>query len=446
MPHLIRTLRPWLVLVGIALLVVTLTQRFTEELWRVPATAGVSTLREAAAARDVQSFDVPHYIDYGRQLAEKGNLLSWHSAFWPPGMAIVGALKTRLFGESAYALELILFAAVLWATALYFWLRVVPWRGKAWAPFAFLSLPWCLPTFREWAIGVGSLGSESGAGALFVVALALAVGGIVRRDTRLQYGALFAMAGAAYFRAEYDVYATFALCALMLVNVASSVRARKTTPGLRRSAALFSIFLALTLPWKLFLQKQYGHFNMSLALYYSAEKVFWTPTSPDFAFGGNTPCLIDPETCRTVMASGDRLTMGEKLALAERTFLRHPLKWVAYKAQFLDRFWFGYPASELFGARFLYLLDGLFHLACLALAAFILFRARPRGESRENVSIFLVASLGFLAAYAGIFLLAPLEVRYTFPLRLFLMALPLAALALTRTAGSELRLLDENPS
>src|SRR3712207_7715161 len=48
----------------------------------------------------------------------------------------VGAMKATVLGEGGYAISLIVFAALLWATAFWLWYRLVPWQGRKWLPFA----------------------------------------------------------------------------------------------------------------------------------------------------------------------------------------------------------------------------------------------------------------------------------------------------------------------
>jgi hypothetical protein len=353
-------------------------------------------------------------------------------------MAVTGYLVELVSGDGAYPIKMAILAALVWSLCLYGWFRVIRPRKDPWKLFLLLCLPWCLPVFRDWVLQVGALESESIAAALFCGAFAAFVTALNTRALEFLFGSVALLAMAAYFRAEFDLYGTVILAAVALPVGLRVYRQRLPREALKLPILLLVVFLGLTLPWKMFMRSQYGHFGMSTAMYVSAERVFWNPEPPEFVFGGNAPCIVEPETCQRVQENKDRIPTSEKLKLAEFAFLRHPIEWLSYKAGFLDRFWFGFPLAEAMEAHPEYLFDGLFCLAAAAVALYFWMMALQEavpGPGRDRVHLMGLIMGAFALAYSALFIIAPLEIRYTMPLRIACLFSPLACWKLRDRSG-----------
>src|SRR4051812_2837824 len=95
---------PLLSFLAIAGFVRATSHDFVHEYWpSVGLDSDLNEIRQVSrTAEALLGYDVPYYIDYALQIREKGNVDTWHSGFWPPGIPLTIWGVTSLFGDNAY--------------------------------------------------------------------------------------------------------------------------------------------------------------------------------------------------------------------------------------------------------------------------------------------------------------------------------------------------------
>ena len=435
---LIKYALPALGFLAIAVIAFMASPDFVREQWGADLDAPLTTVHKLARAYDgMEGYDVAYYIEYAEHFKQQGNLRSWHSGFWPPGVPVVISTVTGWFGENAYARHMAWVGVLFWTACLWSWYIATSPLGHAPTRFVLINLFWLFPSFRSCAVGLGTLESESFSCALFGISLAAFASGLHderRRSTSFSIAVLF-WAAAAYFRPIFDLFGLSVLAALLgstflylwVANRKGKFSSEQRN-SLRLAGQCFAVFFLLTMPWKSFVQRQYGLFTMSASLNLSAETVFWNASPPRWLRTGNLPCRLDPENCRRIASLGDKVSTQEKVALATAVLWRNPGAWLSEKINHLPWFWFGINQREYDSGerRVWWWVEGIALLAWALAALWMALRKISSSGKKERaaVGLALVLFFAFVCANLPLILYLDLKPRYSLPLRLLCLWLP----------------------
>jgi len=427
-------------------------------------TASASELAATAGLADFGSYAQYALFllnGYGREPSP------WYVKTWPPGFPAVAALVIGWTGESGYFVKMLAVAIAFWSVALTVVLNEVRFHPSRLVAFACIALVFLLPDLRYRALGGGSFVSDSVATALFVAALGLLGGALLRADPRLAYGSAIVFALAANCRTAYDVtinaagYGLLILLAtswLVLLGVECLRRnVPLTWPSLRlashaencvtvsRATLATVIFLALfslgTMPWKLHNHRHYGVYGFAMLESWIS---YWRPdqTLPTFLRGGNTACVLDPPLCRLVQSNPGIFTpRARTLQLA--VFLREPAGWLAHRMSNLSWLWVGrpwVPPPDATWRDYAAYVEGAVYLAALLLSSGLLLASLRRPDLRYRRLMLLLHGaivLLYFGANGVMFLFVHYEQRYSLPLRVMCLWSLAMVFALRRTPSAD---------
>lgn len=384
--------------------------------------------------------DISTYLDYARDLFDDGRLQEWYPSGFPPGMAFVDGLLEKLTGPARFASKLRWLSVVTWGAALFFFYWALsPWFSRL-VLFLLLNAFWLLPSSRAWAMGIGSLMSETRAHPLFLIAIALFVLGLNRGKNYWFYAGAFTLGLCAYLRVYFEKLGLFVFGLFLLLEIVRYLRKQSSRSELARAAILLALFQLALFPWCQRNKhdpriKTYAMApaQMHITFYHLWESTEATPEI--LGSGANTACLSDPELCASLHGQYGRVIPdGVSKRSAIKTLLRHPIKWYQLRMSHLTGFWIGHQRT--FAYAFEGILTFVLLLAMLLLAPLLLF---SRG-TKERFWASLV--LGFAAFNFAVFTFAGMDIdgRHSVTMRFFAYFVAVWTLAELRGAVKSLRI------
>jgi hypothetical protein len=147
---------------------------------------------------------------------------------------------------------------------------------------------------------------------------------------------------------------------------------------------------------------------------------------PWFHRSGNAACRTDFRLCKIVRQHRGEWSGFHLQKLAVATFLAQPGRWVRFKLQHLDWFWFGGDWDRVFLERPLAGLEGLL-LFLFGVSALVMLWVRMVRTKEGAYGFVLAAMLLVLLANVAVFTFLQYEWRYSQPLRTMAYFLPLWA-------------------
>jgi hypothetical protein len=361
----------------------------------------------------------------------------WLIRLWPPGFMVLEGMLMRVLGEDAPLLiPLLVLSALACATWMTLLRQYLLHSGaRLGIATAAPLLPFVFPL--AWFFLLSPLGLAFGetfsislylTGFLLVL-LALRVGGLWKAAL-----AGLAIAGAAYFRSQFELLVLFITLsggALFALAAVAFLLTRKTYVGVR-ALLVVAITLLVThaamAPWRYhnFLQTKEPRWV------FTSSVVFENALTPEsrllslgagfvVAGGGHLACKLEPAYC------------GQKdQVYFYGAFTKHMGEWLAYKAQLVAKFWMSPPrhgSVSSAGARTTLLQDAanLAFLACLLIGLWRLWTLR-RDPAFPLHAWLQLSTYGCLAA---VYAMVHLESRYMYLPKIF-SVVALAALMVPR--------------
>jgi hypothetical protein len=398
---------------------------------------GVAVPLAATNGQMSQSFgdaDAAVYAKGAKEIVDYGWIKQpWYTTLWPPGFFVFQAAVLTLVGPHGPALAAILIMTVMvWAAAftlLHHLCRTVFSAGVSFVlPLCFVLFPF----FREYFLRSGVVFSETLSAALWTTGFVLILLAAVHRSSLRAIAAGVLFAAAAYVRASVDLVlllGSLIVAADYVLMVLYGCRARRTNhrqeaarlwsnPEWRAILLAVLAFHAATMPYRIYKAWKHQTVMFTAADYY--YRYLWQPPeeyTPLQGFilegGGPVACITNPVICEELTldrkARGDGAHSAElykKLAFAG--LLSQPVRWVAYRAKYLPKYWFSRPSAStpVRGSLVPGLLLFVALVGSVACAPFLL---------SKRFGQFLLYSMGMV--YLGhfiMFLFLHYEVRYLY--------------------------------
>jgi hypothetical protein len=335
--------------------------------------------RSAQAAKAFGGSDAGSLLKAAIKLRKDGHIFA--DVFpvydlWPPGM--IGVDRVMLGVESAtgipIVLQMVLLNCAVWAGFLGFCFFLIRrWKGLAIA-LVFAAGVLLYSGVTQWGTQAGLFYSDSFGAVLFCTSLLLLLimvrATAMRRRLWLAASAGVALAGAAYFRASFELVddATVIVAAVVLV-ILLLIRWRGRSAGARALPLFVSLLMMgavaefVMLPWRLYagLRIHRGDFRWT-TLSDLASAARWEPTAfvlkqgNGFAVAGhsNWACIDDPVECRKIFsleetskhpymgAAGGHFTSAQFDQLTLQSVLAHPFSYIFER---IDALSFGFSSN-----------------------------------------------------------------------------------------------------
>ena len=319
----------------------------------VPFACNLAECAEAAPGGG----DYGYYLNLGSWFASGQSYVpieNWMYITWPPGMATYYAfLDSILFGNHGV---LILSAFILGtAWALIFMIPILKSRSLTKTTILGVASIYIinLSMFNDWMLGSFQIYSEALSILFFLTSilimyLASASEGKSSRSLWIISGTLMALA--AYTRAVFDLTGLVLVAGGVLMLLFYTLRfflirdkARRADHNLLRGIVLAAVtFLALTLPWRIYLHEHVG--TGSYMFSPNSSQVWvngWIPTKLLADSGGqyfvdvglNGYCQVYEETCLEISSNSGQ-TASELQRLALTSVASDPVPWLASRLRF----------------------------------------------------------------------------------------------------------------
>lgn len=356
---------------------------------------------------------------------------------WPPGMAFIELTLFKLFGVGigiGTAIASLISISLL--LSFVFFISVLA-RLKFFLPAVISSFLLLVSTpIRGWVLGTGLMYQEGFALCCVIVAMTAIIW--IDVDSRTQklgfvraIVAGIGLGGAAYFRAIFEPIISILIVVSML-SILAILAVNRNVEKFRRStlrvsflqvAVISLVAFCVMLPWRAALVTNIHPGDSSWtkvgsniwgSRWLSSSSLDKMGLSPWQEGGLNAPCVIDKELCKqiaqkelnsTAPYSGSGYYSQEQFRkMVIRTYLKHPIATLRYKAEVFYRFWTVNNFENYLGHKAL--LEGWSYLLAFAVSvafSILRFRQLPISSSLWIVQVF--ATLGILMIYH-------LEARY----------------------------------
>lgn len=369
--------------------------------------AGIKVLSSIAELKAIfGGCDAGSYIIGAEDILAHGFWGSyWYYNLWAPGFFWLQAIGMALFGASLkIGLYLCVLNALCWSATFWLIYYVCKQNCSQWLAALLPCLMFAFPFFRDYFLtGEGVFMTEPMSASLYTVGALLLLLSVTaaNRWVLLAAGAGFALAVCVYLRAAMELVVnvstlTFALWAcgagiknllwrrkgklkpsLVRKNVfviqlkiwAIGARLKwflrkpkqqlfeskvKPLPSIWKSVLLcLVVFHCLTFPWRLHNLHYRGDMQWIRIDYYWKNLFMrnedFLPSNQWYVTGGApVACYCNLKLCDAIRAvrqkqGDDAYSAKEYQVAAVKLFLRHPIKWIAYKLEHLPPYWFSQP-------------------------------------------------------------------------------------------------------
>jgi hypothetical protein len=401
----------------------------------------------------------------------------WILAIFAPGLTGIEFALLKVFGLNCpIVLYLCIITCASWALVLLNLQKLAgPRMGKAFSYLAPASISFSI-IWRQYCLQSGILLTET----ISIAFLAASFLTLLRaninksRSLAIYSGALLAVA--AYIRTQIEIIGTGLALVTMLAIIGQLIldQRKKTEKQFTDSAATnfwvkikqiannhtilkyFTIavctFACCTAPYRLWNFYKFHNFSWLQVDYYwkmgweSESELAKTDDSWIARGGMLVPAYVNPQLAATIQAHNKVLGASAYSDSFYRwrtitTFLRHPLKWLSYKAKLLPWFWFAPINSHIpFGLATVAEVAENWVYAAITIFCLARFLVIPciRRNFPEQEAVYTLFYSGVVIASALTFVFVHFEPRYFFSIKIFSTIMLLSYLIRRSSTSAEL--------